>query len=107
MKMIISLWKICIHLAKLPQQSKLIDDLKKEKFPNGKWTIDETIQKFRSEKDIGKKEQMLDEISTKIKNDPDWKYLESSLPYYQSSIPAAYIAKEDWEGMKNAIGNMI
>jgi thiol-disulfide isomerase/thioredoxin len=90
-------------LAKLPQQSKLIGDLKKEKFPNGKWMIGETIQKFRNEKDIAKKEQMLDDISAKIKNDPDWKYLQSSLSSIQSSIASAYIAKSDWEGMKNAV----
>jgi thiol-disulfide isomerase/thioredoxin len=95
--------KSMYSLARLPQQSKLVEDIKKTKFPNGQWTIDETIQKFRSEKDIVKKEQMLDEISTKIKNDSAWKYLESSLPYYQSTIPAAYIAKEDWKGMESAI----
>ena len=33
-------------VANLPQQSKLIGDFKKEKFPNGQWKIDETIHKF-------------------------------------------------------------
>ncbi|MDQ2719973.1 MAG: TlpA family protein disulfide reductase [Bacteroidota bacterium] len=89
--------------AKLPQQSKLIGDIKKEKFPNGKWTINENIQKFMIEKDIAKKEQMLDDISTKIKNDSAWKNLQPSLSYFQSTIPSAYVAKQDWEGMKNAV----
>ena len=90
-------------LAKLPQQGLLINNLKKEKFPKGKWTIGETMQKFSAEKDLAKKEQMLEEISSKIKNDPDWKYLESSLDYYKASIPSAYLAKKDWEGAKNAV----
>ena len=90
-------------LAKLPQQSLLINNLKKEKFPTGKWTIGETMQKFSAEKDLAKKEQMLEEISAKIKNDPDWKYLESSLAFYKSTIPAAYLSKGDWEGARNAV----
>ena len=49
-------------LAKLPEQSKLIEDLKKEKFPNGKWAKGEYIQKYLGEKDIPKKEEMLDDI---------------------------------------------
>lgn len=90
-------------IAKLPQQSTLINNLIKEKFPTGKWTIGETIRKFNMEEDISKKEQMLDEISTKIKTDSNWKYLEPSLSYFQQSIPQAYTAKQDWDGMKNAI----
>jgi thiol-disulfide isomerase/thioredoxin len=90
-------------IAKLPQQATLIGNLKKEKFPKGKWLIGETVQQFNKEKDLAKKEQMLDEISLKIKNDPDWKYLESSLSYFKTSIPAGYSAKKDWEGMKNAV----
>jgi hypothetical protein len=89
--------------ANLPNQSKLIEDIKKTKFPNGEWAILEAIRKFRTEKDIVKKEQMLDGILNKIKSDSALKYLESSLSYYQSIIPAAYIAKEDWKGMESAI----
>jgi thiol-disulfide isomerase/thioredoxin len=90
-------------IAKLPQQASLINEVKKEKFPTGKWTINETVQKFRSERYIAKKEQMLDDIILRITNDPDWKYLESSLNNYKSSITSAYLAKEDWEGAKNSI----
>jgi hypothetical protein len=32
--------KSMYSLARLPQQSKLVEDIKKTKFPNGKWTID-------------------------------------------------------------------
>ena len=90
-------------LAKLPQQSKLINDLKKEKFPKGKWTINETINDYLREKDISKKEQMLNDITAKIKNDSAWKYLEPSLSYFQSALITAFQQKKDWEGMENAI----
>ncbi|MEO8820497.1 MAG: TlpA disulfide reductase family protein [Ginsengibacter sp.] len=90
-------------LAKLPEQSKLINDLIKEKFPNGKWKINETVNNFLREKDIPKKEAMFDDISSKIKNDSSWKYLEPSLPYFQSAVVSAYQQKSDWAGMENAI----
>jgi thiol-disulfide isomerase/thioredoxin len=90
-------------LAKLPQQSKLINDLKKEKFPEGKWKINETINNYLREKDISKKEEMLNDITAKIKNDSDWKYLEPSLSYFQSALITAFQQKKDWEGMENAI----
>lgn len=90
-------------LAKLPQQSKLISDLKKEKFPNGKWKINETIEDFLKEEDLSKKEALLDDITAKIKNDADWKYLQPSLSYFQSSLINSYQGKKDWTGMDNAI----
>lgn len=90
-------------IAKLPQQSKLINQITKEKFPNGKLAKGAYIGKFEDEKDLTKKEQMLDDISSKIKNDSAWKYLEASLPFYESSVITAFQEKQDWEGMQNAI----
>jgi thiol-disulfide isomerase/thioredoxin len=91
-------------IAKLPQQSKLINDLKKEKFPNGKWKIGETINiTFAKEKDLAKKEQILDDISEKIKNDSAWKYLESSLPYYKTNLINSFAQDKDYRGMETAI----
>ncbi|MEO9144345.1 MAG: TlpA disulfide reductase family protein [Ginsengibacter sp.] len=90
-------------MAKLPQQSKLINDLKKEKFPNGKWKINETIQNYLKESDIAKKSVMLDNITANIKDDADWKYLEPSLSYFQSTLVSAYQDKQDWTGMQSAI----
>jgi len=90
-------------IAKLPQQSKLINDLIKEKFPNGKWKTNETIENFLREKDLAKKEVMLNDITSKIKNDTDWKHLESSLSYFQSALIGAYQDKQDWQGMDSAI----
>lgn len=90
-------------VANLQEQSKLIGDFKKEKFPNGQWKIDETIQKFYREKDAPKKEMMLEEITVKIKNDSEWKYMEPSLSNFQSDLVSAYEKKNDWNGMQKAI----
>ena len=90
-------------LAKLPEQSKFTEDIKKEKYPDGQWAKDEYIQKYLAEQDLSKKEEMLDNIISKINNDSAWKYLEPSLPYFKSAIPAAYIKNKDWTGMKNAV----
>ena len=90
-------------IAKLPLQSKLIADLIKEKFPNGKWKINETIRNFYKEKNIPKMEAMLEDISIKIKDDSDWKYVATSLPDFQNTIASAYADKQDWDGMQNAI----
>ena len=89
--------------AKLPEQAKLINDLKEAKFPDGKWKINETVNNFLREKDMAKKEAMFEDISFKIKNDSAWKFLEPSLSYFRSSIANAYYQKQDWDGMDAAI----
>ena len=90
-------------MAKLPQQAALINNLKKEKFPNGKWANVQMLNQFMSEKDLIKKEELLGEIISKINTDPQWKDYEQNLPFFKTSVIRAYVAKEDWEGMKNAV----
>ena len=90
-------------IAKLPQQAKFITDQKKEKYPNGSWTIGETINKFMAEKDIAKKEAQFAEISNKIATDPDWKIYEGNLSYFQQQVIMAYMKNKDWKGMQAAI----
>ena len=89
--------------AKLPEQSKLINNLKEEKFPDGKWKKIETVNNFLREKDLLKKQSMFDDISSKIKNDSSWKFIESSLSYFQSSLLNSYYQKQDWQGLNDAI----
>jgi peroxiredoxin len=90
-------------IAKLPQQAKLINEIAKEKFPNGKLAKGEMINNFLKENDLVKKEQMFDEISAKIKNDSAWKYLEGSLSYFKSNLISAFQQKKDFDGMEAAI----
>ncbi|HXR83248.1 MAG TPA: TlpA disulfide reductase family protein [Hanamia sp.] len=90
-------------IAKLPQQSKFMTGLIKEKFPEGKLAKGDYIQKYLAEKDLVKKQEMLDEISSKIKNDSTWNYLQGSLPYFQSALITAFQTNKDYSGMDAAI----
>lgn len=90
-------------VAKLPAQANFINTVIKEKFPNGKWTINDVAQKYMAEKDLAKKEAMLTEILANIKTNPDWKTMESSLPYFTSSLANGYVAAKDYAGLKSVI----
>lgn len=90
-------------LAKLPEQQKFITAVRKEKFPNGSWTVSETLQKFSAEKDPEKKKNILTEILAKAESDENWKNVKQSIPYYKSQIPNAYLAKKDYVNFKKSI----
>jgi thiol-disulfide isomerase/thioredoxin len=55
------------------------------------------------EKDLAKKEAMYDDISSKIKTNDDWKFLEPSMSYFQSALINAYYQNKDYKGMEAAI----
>ena len=90
-------------LAKLPAQSSFINGVLKEKFPAGKWTINETANNYMAEKDLDKKEKILDDIISNIKTNPDWKEMKQSEPFFVSNLANAYAEKNDLEGMKTII----
>lgn len=90
-------------LAKLPAQSNFINGVLKEKFPEGKWTVNETAQKYMAEKDLDKKGKMLDDILSNIKTNPDWEEMKLSKPFFLSSLANAYAAKDDLEGVKESV----
>ncbi len=90
-------------LAKLPAQANFINGVIKEKFPNGKWTINEAAQKYMAEKDLNLKEKMLDGMLSNIKSNPDWKGMKQSEPFFLSNLANAYAAKNDLEGVKSIV----
>lgn len=94
------------NLLKLPEQSKMIASIKKEKFPEGKWKITETVQKMFAEQDPAKFEALLDEVEQKVQTIPDWKYIDQSVPFFRQQAVTRYQAKKDWEGMKNALNKI-
>jgi len=87
-------------IAKLPEQGKIIAAIRKEKFPDGKWVIDETFQKFSTEKDIAKKEEILAFILKKIETDKNWEHLKPFIGFYKSQIASAYASKKQWDAFK-------
>ncbi|MFN2438600.1 MAG: TlpA family protein disulfide reductase [Chitinophagaceae bacterium] len=95
------------NIAKLPEQSKMINTLKKEKFPQGKWTVNETLQKFYAESDPAKKEAMLVDMNARAETDIHWKDIKPMLVNYKQEIPYSYLTKKDWTGFKKSVGTHI
>ncbi|MFN8290103.1 MAG: redoxin domain-containing protein [Chitinophagaceae bacterium] len=91
------------QLAKLPEQQKLITSIKKEKFPDGKWTISDRIQKYFKETDLDKKKGMLNDILNLIATNKDWEGYKESVDYFKSQIANYYFAKKDWVNYKKAL----
>jgi hypothetical protein len=90
-------------IARLPEQGKMVNALRKEKFSQGKWVVDETLQKFYTESDPAKKEAILADIISKSETDPNWKDIEPMLDNYKMQVPYAYLTKKDWEGFKKSV----
>ncbi len=90
-------------IAKLPEQAKFITNLKKEKFPNGRWTVSDALQKYSQEKDVEKKKEMLKGIIAKTETDENWKSLKQNLGYYKTLVPRAYLANKDYDNFKKSI----
>ncbi|HVG42566.1 MAG TPA: TlpA disulfide reductase family protein [Chitinophagaceae bacterium] len=89
------------NTARLPEQTKMITSLKKEKYPKGKWIVNETIQKFYMEGDLAKKEALLSEITAKVASDEAWKEVKTD--NLKLEIPYAYYSKKDWDGFKKSM----
>ncbi len=89
--------------AKLPEQMKMFTNLKKEKFPNGKWTVNEIVTKFNREQDPVKKEEMLADILKKLETDKNWEYLKGNKGYFESGLANMYMSQKKWEEFKNAV----
>jgi peroxiredoxin len=90
-------------INRLTQQSGFIDQLKKERFPEGKWKIEETRDKYYDEKDLATKGEILEHIISKVDSDPNWKNQKASLTYYETQLASAYINKNDWDGFYKTI----
>lgn len=93
-------------IAKLPEQQKFITNLKKEKFPNGKWVVSDALQKYNMEKDVEKKKELLKEIVAKSETDPNWKGIKQSLAFYKTMVPRAYLTNKDYENFKKSIAEL-
>jgi thiol-disulfide isomerase/thioredoxin len=91
------------QLATLPEQAKLANSQKKEKFPNGKWVSDETMEKFYQENDPEKKKVLLEKILMKIETDENWSDYKPNISYFKLQIASTYSNKRDWPNFKKSI----
>jgi len=90
-------------ILKLPQQSKLVASMKKEKFPNGKWTLNDKVTKYYDEKDLVKKEKMLQDLVELSKTDTTWKTAKTAFPYYYQNLAVAYREAKQWDKFSNTL----
>jgi thiol-disulfide isomerase/thioredoxin len=93
-------------LAKLPEQQKFVTGVKKEKFPNGRWTVSDVLQKYSQEKDMDKKKALLNDIVSKTETDENWKSVKQSLGYYRALVPRTYLASKDYDNFKKSIADL-
>ncbi len=91
-------------MAKLPEQSSLILGIIREKFPDGLWKADELVQRYQTEKDLEKKQAILNEMEEKVKSgDATYKGIAEEIDYYRRQITSRYITLRDWEKFKLAM----
>ena len=96
--------EVLYQLAKLPEQGKFISNVKKEKFPDGNWTVNDGLTKFSQEKDIEKKKQLLAELIQKAETGGEkWKSVKDNIQSYKLQMVSAYISKKDWTGLKKIV----
>ena len=88
------------NLAKLPEQAKWINKLWKEKFPEGKWVVNETLQAYYAQPDPAKREELIKEILQKTETDKRWENVKPSIPYLQTMIVSSYATKKNWAKMR-------
>lgn len=87
-------------MAKLPEQSKWINNLWKERFPNGKWVINETLQSYYTQPDPVKREELLKEIIHKTETEKQWEVAKRNIPFMQTMIVSSYANKKNWAKMR-------
>lgn len=90
-------------IAKLPEQAKFMEELKKQKFPNGYWTVDEFMGKLYREQDPEVLKAMVKEAEHKVMTDTAWKNVKDNLPYQKIRVLTLYKNKKNWDKLKQSI----
>lgn len=91
------------QVANLPQQAAFIAEVRKSKYPDGKWTINETINKLYGAKDSKEAEKAYFEIENNIKTNPDWASQKDGLGFYASVVANAYLKEKNYESFKKLV----
>lgn len=60
-------FRVLYFYANLPEQENFVIEVMKEKFPDGQWVLGDILRKFKAEKSITKREQLLDEYISRAK----------------------------------------
>ncbi|HEX7754693.1 MAG TPA: TlpA disulfide reductase family protein [Niabella sp.] len=87
-------------LLRLPQQQRFFSQLKKEKFPDEKLTMQEYYEKFNAAADADRKEAVIAEVTAAAAAEKDPSSYNSFIGMLQSRVLSAYAEKKDWEQFK-------
>jgi thiol-disulfide isomerase/thioredoxin len=90
---------------KLTQQQKLIADLQKQKFPNGKWKINDWMRKFFQEKDYDKVVALTKELINNVNTNPDWEMYKGNIEYYQVQPLNSLYSSKNWDQLQKEFPN--
>jgi peroxiredoxin len=93
--------------GKQTDQASQLKAVRKEKFPTGRWTVDEQVQQFIAEQDVAKKEELFREIATRIKTDKAWSHLgQKDIDLYRVRLARLYATKEMWNKFRAETTNL-
>jgi len=81
-------------LAKLPEQSKFMKELKKKNIPDGNWQLQEAITKLEGESDSDKKVDMAREIMKKVESNKKWQTY--NIDFCYTLIFNSYLKNKQW-----------
>jgi thiol-disulfide isomerase/thioredoxin len=97
---------VLYNAAQFPEQAKFFEDLRNEKFPEGRGVMNSSINGFLSETDPERKSALFVELEQKILSNKEWSDLKNSIPFFQSTVIGAYAKAKDWEKFKNLTSSM-
>jgi peroxiredoxin len=103
--------------AKLPSQAGFISSIKKEKFPEGEWKIQEAYRKLNPGSDAGKYTEVAKTILANIETDTGWRKFNDNMHYKtpagefslklfcQLALIQAYAENKQWDLVKQEESN--
>jgi len=94
------------NTARLPEQARLVTALRKEKYPNGRWQMEEYVRKFYAESDPLKAQRMADTMLQKIESDPAWASYKGNEAGFRQQPLYLFSDKKDYAGLENALANI-
>lgn len=98
-----SILEMLYNFARLPEQAVFFTRLKKQRYPDGKWIVDDAVQNFYNEGSPAKQKEMLTDIIKKTGLDSNWSFLMQTIPFFKIQLLNTYISRTDWPGFTTTI----
>lgn len=86
-----------------PEQSKFIELVKKEKFPQGAWHARQKIEKFFSESGFSKRIALVAEMERDVEINPNWKQYASDIVRFKATAVLDLLNEKQFEKLQREI----